>query len=132
MFLQSLALQNKTRCQKHDNTVSYDHFIDFYTPFMALNTQELDRIARLARLEFTPEQANVLLTQVNSFFNIVETMRAVDTTGVEPMAHPFDIVQQVSLRLMPDQVTEVNNRTANQQTAPSVESGLFLVPKVIE
>lgn len=132
MFLQRFALQNKTRCQKHDNTVSYDHFIDFYTPFMALNTQELDRIARLARLEFTPEQAEVLLGQVNGFFNIVETMRAVDTKGIAPLAHPFDIIQEVSLRLMDDQVTEVNNRSANQQTAPSVESGLFLVPKVIE
>jgi aspartyl-tRNA(Asn)/glutamyl-tRNA(Gln) amidotransferase subunit C len=59
-------------------------------------------------------------------------MRAVDTKGIAPLAHPFDIIQEVSLRLMEDQVTEMDNRSANQQTAPSVESGLFLVPKVIE
>lgn len=99
---------------------------------MALNTQELNRIARLARLEFTPEQADVLLGQINGFFDIVETMRALDTKGIQPLSHPFDMVQEVSLRLMEDEVTEGNRRRDNQQTAPSVESGLFLVPKVIE
>jgi aspartyl-tRNA(Asn)/glutamyl-tRNA(Gln) amidotransferase subunit C len=59
-------------------------------------------------------------------------MRAVDTTGIEPLAHPFATVQDVTLRLRDDQVSEPNQREANQRSAPAVENGLFLVPKVIE
>mgnify|MGYP002143199223 CR=1 FL=1 len=63
---------------------------------------------------------------------IVERMRAVDTAGVEPLAHPVAAFQDVQLRLRPDQATEPNQREANQRSAPAVERGLFLVPKVIE
>ena len=59
-------------------------------------------------------------------------MRAVDTTGIEPLAHPMDAIQEVALRLREDVVSEPNNREANQANAPAVENGLFLVPKVIE
>jgi aspartyl-tRNA(Asn)/glutamyl-tRNA(Gln) amidotransferase subunit C len=59
-------------------------------------------------------------------------MRAVDTTGIEPLAHPLDAIQEMSLRLRDDIASEPNNREANQRTAPAVENGLFLVPKVIE
>ena len=58
--------------------------------------------------------------------------RAVDTTGVEPLAHPFATVRDIALRLRDDIVTETNQRENNQRSAPSVENGLFLVPKVIE
>jgi aspartyl-tRNA(Asn)/glutamyl-tRNA(Gln) amidotransferase subunit C len=73
-----------------------------------------------------------MLIQINGFFGLVETMRAVDTTGIEPLAHPFATVQDVTLRLRDDQVSETNQREANQRSAPAVENGLFLVPKVIE
>jgi len=69
---------------------------------------------------------------MNDFFGIVETMRAVDTTGLEPMAHPVAAIQDISLRLREDVVSEPNQREANQRSAPAVEHGLFLVPKVIE
>ncbi len=59
-------------------------------------------------------------------------MRAVDTTGVEPLAHPVAAVQDIVLRLADDVVSEPDNREANQRSAPAVENGLFLVPKVIE
>ena len=59
-------------------------------------------------------------------------MRAVDTTGVEPLAHPVAAIEDVTLRLRDDVVSEPNNREANQRSAPAVEDGLFLVPKVIE
>ena len=59
-------------------------------------------------------------------------MRSVDTTGIEPLAHPYATVQDVTLRLRDDQVSEPNQREANQRSAPAVENGLFLVPKVIE
>ena len=99
---------------------------------MSLNATDIARIANLARLELSSEESERLLVQTNDFFNIVEKMRAVDTTGIAPLAHPLDTIQTMSLRLREDQVTEPNNRDANQKTAPAVENGLFLVPKVIE
>ena len=73
-----------------------------------------------------------MLAQLNGFFDIVEQMRAVDTTGIEPLAHPVAAIQDVALRLRDDVVSEPNQREANQRSAPAVERGLFLVPKVIE
>lgn len=99
---------------------------------MSLTSPELDRIANLARLELQPAESERLLTQLNQFFDIVEQMRAVDTTGVEPLAHPVDVMQPMALRLRDDVASEPNNREANQKSAPAVERGLFLVPKVIE
>ena len=101
---------------------------------MALTLPEIDRIANLARLELQPAESERLLSQLNGFFGIVEKMRAVDTTGIEPLAHPVDAMpgQDIVLRLREDAVSEPNQREANQQTAPAVERGLFLVPKVIE
>ena len=99
---------------------------------MALTLPEIDRIANLARLELQPPERDRLLTQLNGFFGIVEAMRAVDTTGIEPLAHPVAAMQDIVLRLRDDVVSEPNQREANQQTAPAVERGLFLVPKVIE
>jgi aspartyl-tRNA(Asn)/glutamyl-tRNA(Gln) amidotransferase subunit C len=98
---------------------------------MALTPQDVSRIAQLARLELQgPEQA-AMLTQLNGFFRIVEQMSAVDTSGVEPLYTPLSAVQEVALRLRDDTVTETDNRAANQRSAPAVEDGLFLVPKVI-
>ena len=99
---------------------------------MSLTSQDIARIANLARLELSPDESARLLLQTNDFFNIVEKMRAVDTTGIEPLAHPLDTIQAMSLRLRDDVASEPNNRAANQRTAPAVENGLFLVPKVIE
>jgi aspartyl-tRNA(Asn)/glutamyl-tRNA(Gln) amidotransferase subunit C len=58
-------------------------------------------------------------------------MSAVDTSGVEPLYTPLSAVQEVTLRLRDDVVTETDQRAANQRSAPAVEDGLFLVPKVI-
>ncbi|MBX3660314.1 MAG: Asp-tRNA(Asn)/Glu-tRNA(Gln) amidotransferase subunit GatC [Ramlibacter sp.] len=99
---------------------------------MALTPQDIDRIANLARLELRPEESERMLTQINGFFDIVEQMRAVDTTGVEPLAHPAAAIRPVALRLRDDVVSEPDQREANQRSAPAVERGLFLVPKVIE
>lgn len=99
---------------------------------MSLTLTDIDRIAHLARLELSGDQREQMLAKLNGFFNLVEAMRAVDTTGVEPLAHPLAAVQDVALRLRDDVVSEPNQRQANQQNAPAVEDGLFLVPKVIE
>jgi aspartyl-tRNA(Asn)/glutamyl-tRNA(Gln) amidotransferase subunit C len=99
---------------------------------MALTSQDLDRIANLARLELQPSESEHMLTQLNGFFDIVEQMRAVDTSGLEPLAHPVAVIQDITLRLRADAVSEPNQRDLNQRSAPAVERGLFLVPKVIE
>ncbi|ROZ78928.1 Asp-tRNA(Asn)/Glu-tRNA(Gln) amidotransferase subunit GatC [Ramlibacter sp. WS9] len=99
---------------------------------MALTSQDIARIANLARLELSPSESERMLTQINGFFDIVEKIGAVDTSGVEPLAHPVAAIQDVALRLREDVASEPNNREANQRSAPAVERGLFLVPKVIE
>ena len=99
---------------------------------MSLNSNDISRIANLARLELRPEESQRMLAQLNGFFDIVEKMRAVDTTGVEPMPHPVAAVQEVALRLREDIASERIDRESNQRSAPAVERGLFLVPKVIE
>lgn len=99
---------------------------------MALTPQDIQRIAHLARLELQPAESERMLTQLNDFFGIVERMRAVDTAGIEPLAHPVAAFRDVALRLREDVASEPSQREANQQSAPAVERGLFLVPKVIE
>lgn len=99
---------------------------------MALTLQEIGRIANLARLELTASESERMLTRLNGFFDIVDKMQAVDTSGVEPLAHPVATIQDVTLRLREDIASEPNQREANQKSAPAVERGLFLVPKVIE
>src|SRR4051794_20649943 len=99
---------------------------------MSLSPQDIARIANLARLELQPQEGERMLAQINGFFDIVERMRAVDTTGIEPLPHPLAAIQEVALRLRDDEATEDIQREANQRSAPAVERGLFLVPRVIE
>jgi aspartyl-tRNA(Asn)/glutamyl-tRNA(Gln) amidotransferase subunit C len=99
---------------------------------MALNPQDIARIAHLARLELSERESERMLGQINEFFDIVEKMKAVDTTGVEPLPHPVAAVQDIALRLRDDVASEPDQREANQRSAPAVERGLFLVPRVIE
>ncbi len=99
---------------------------------MALTLDDARRIAHLSRLALSPREEATMLAQLNAFFGIVEQMRAVDTSGVEPLYTPLSAVQEVSVRLRDDVVTETVDREANQRSAPAVEDGLYLVPKVIE
>jgi aspartyl-tRNA(Asn)/glutamyl-tRNA(Gln) amidotransferase subunit C len=99
---------------------------------MSLTLPDIERIAHLARLEFTQEEQTRLLGQLNGFFDIVDQMQSVKTEGITPLAHPTEVMGEVALRLRPDVASEPNQREANQRSAPAVEQGLFLVPKVIE
>ena len=99
---------------------------------MSLTSTDIARIASLARLQLAPDESERMRGQINGFFDLVERMRAVDTTGVAPLAHPVAAIEDITLRLAEDVVTEPDNREANQRSAPAVENGLFLVPKVIE
>lgn len=99
---------------------------------MALTALDVARIAHLARLDLHDSERAAMLEQLNGFFGIVERMSAVDTSGVEPLSTPLSAIQEMSLRLRSDSVTETDTREANQRSAPAVAQGLYLVPKVIE
>ena len=103
---------------------------------MALKPDDVSRIAHLARLELTDDERGAMLGQLNGFFRIVEQMSAVDTRGVEPLYTPLAALHEVASRLRDDVVTEpagsTQQRALNQASAPAVQDGLYLVPKVID
>ncbi len=99
---------------------------------MALTHHDIERVAHLARLELRPDETERTLRQLNGFFALVAQMAAVNTDGVTPLAHPVAVLGEVALRLRDDIVSETNQRELSQRSAPAVERGLFLVPKVIE
>ena len=99
---------------------------------MSLTPSDIDRLAQLARLDLSADERGRMLTDLNAFFSVVEQMRAVDTAGVEPLAHPLSAVQDMPLRLRADVVTEGDIREAALRNAPDAQDGLFLVPRVVE
>ena len=100
---------------------------------MSLTLEDVSKLVKLAQIELTEEQKAKTLEQLNGIFGLVEQMRAVDTTGVEPLNQPIEAYQEhVALRLRADAVTEPNRRDDYQAVAPLAADGLYLVPKVIE
>ena len=95
---------------------------------MSLTLEQVRRVAQLARIEIGEAEAENTRGQLNGIFSLIEQMQAVDTRGVEPMAHAQDLSQ----RLRIDEVTETDRRESYQAVAPEVEDGLYLVPQVIE
>jgi len=95
---------------------------------MALSSEDVQRIAHLARIEITPAEAAEVRQKLDGIFELIERMRAVDTTGIVPMSH----AQDVMLPLREDVVTETDRRELYQSSAPAVAHGLYLVPRVIE
>jgi len=95
---------------------------------MALQRCDVEKIAHLARLGLNEGELPRTTDALNSILGLVDQMQAVDTRGIEPLAHPLEASQ----RLRPDQVTESNQRDSYQAIAPATENGLYLVPKVIE
>lgn len=95
---------------------------------MSLSRDDVEKIAHLARLAISEEDIPDYASDLSNILGLVDQMEAVDTDAVSPMAHPLDMAQ----RLRPDVVTEADQRDKFQQNSPSVENGLFLVPKVLE
>jgi aspartyl-tRNA(Asn)/glutamyl-tRNA(Gln) amidotransferase subunit C len=95
---------------------------------MSLSTEDVKRIAHLARIEVTEDEAHATLQKLSGILGLIEQMQAVNTAGIEPMWHSQDVTQ----RLRDDVVSETNQRELFQSIAPAVENGLYLVPKVIE
>lgn len=95
---------------------------------MPLSTDEVRRIAMLARIELSEPEIAAAQGQLNAIFGLIEKLQAADTSGVTPMSHAGD----ASARLRDDQVRETDQRERFQSVAPQVERGLYLVPRVIE
>jgi aspartyl-tRNA(Asn)/glutamyl-tRNA(Gln) amidotransferase subunit C len=95
---------------------------------MSLDDAAVRKIARLARLRLSDGEVTAYAQQLSGILDFVEQMNAIDTQAVVPLSHPLDL----TARLRPDTVTETDGRETFQQIAPQVESGLYLVPKVIE
>jgi len=95
---------------------------------MPLATQDVEKIARLARLAMSEAEIETARSQLSGIFALIAEMQAVDTRGIAPMSH----AQDVSQRLREDAITETNQRELFQSIAPQVEAGLYLVPQVIE
>jgi aspartyl-tRNA(Asn)/glutamyl-tRNA(Gln) amidotransferase subunit C len=95
---------------------------------MSLSHDQIRRIARLARIAMEPGEADAVATRLNRVLELIGELQAVDTTGIEPMAHALELVA----RLRADVVTEEDRHGAYQSVAPAVQDGLYLVPKVIE
>ena len=95
---------------------------------MSLNLEDVARIALLSRIELSATERETTRDQLNGILGFIEQLQAIDTTGIEPMAHAVDVVQ----RLRPDVVTETDRRAEFQAVAPETEAGLYLVPRVVE
>ena len=95
---------------------------------MALERSDVEKIAHLARLGLDEAELPRTTATLNHIRGLIDQMQAVDTDGIEPLAHPLEATQ----RLRADVVTESDCHEAYQQVAPAVESALYLVPKVIE
>lgn len=95
---------------------------------MALTTDQVARIAHLARLQL-PSDENLRVTDsLNNILGLIDQLQAANTQGIEPMAHPLDATQL----LRADRVSEQNQREAFQSIAPAIQDGCYLVPRVVE
>ena len=95
---------------------------------MTLSINDVKRIAELAYIEITEDEATETLNHLSGIFNLIESMQTADTSAVEPMSH----AQSVTQRLREDEITETDAHELYQSIAPQVEAGLYLVPQVIE
>jgi aspartyl-tRNA(Asn)/glutamyl-tRNA(Gln) amidotransferase subunit C len=93
-----------------------------------LNAQTVSAIAHLARLSLDETQSAEYAQSLNKILGMMETLKGINTDGVEPLKSPFDNPQP----LREDVVTEENHREEYQAIAPQVQDGLYLVPRVIE
>lgn len=96
---------------------------------MSITRQQIESIARLARLALSEREIPLYTGELSSVLGLVEQLQRVDTAAVTPMAHPLPGQRQ---RLRPDDVTETDQHEIYQRNAPQVRAGLYLVPRVIE
>jgi aspartyl-tRNA(Asn)/glutamyl-tRNA(Gln) amidotransferase subunit C len=94
---------------------------------MALSKDDVLKIARLARLELSPEEIDRYGAQLSAILNHVEALKSLDVTNIEPTAHAV----QVSTPFREDAVIPQKNLEDLLRNAPDREGNFFKVPKVI-
>ena len=124
----TLAVRSETASPKRHGAWRPDRFGEVVSDPMTFSHDEVTRIARLARIDIDAAAAEDVRAKLDAIFTLINELLAIDTTGIEPMAH----AQDVTLPMRDDAVTEVDRHALYQQSAPAVADGLYLVPKVIE
>jgi len=94
---------------------------------MSLNRQDVENIARLARLRLPPAQLEAMAGELSQILAFVEQLNQVDTTGVEPLLS----VSQVTLPQRADVVTDGAQQDSVLANAPEKMQGFFGGPKVV-
>ena len=95
---------------------------------MSVEKSDIEKLSQLARINISTDVADIVTNRINEVLNMVDELQSIDTTDIEPMAHPQDAVQ----RLRADKISETDQRALLMNNAPAQEDGLFLVPKVID
>ena len=95
---------------------------------MKIDNEVILNIAELAQLEVKDEMVSQYADKMTDMLNLIEEMQSVNTDNIEPVSNPLDTVQT----MREDKVTEKDLRDEYQAIAPEVDSGLYLVPRVVE
>jgi aspartyl-tRNA(Asn)/glutamyl-tRNA(Gln) amidotransferase subunit C len=95
---------------------------------MQVDEATVQRIARLARIKVTPDEAKALETELSGILDWVKQLDEVDTANVEPMTR----VVPIALKRRKDEVTDGGIAEDVTRNAPQTEDHFFVVPKVVE
>jgi len=95
---------------------------------MSLVREDVLKIAHLARLAIDEDAVVKYSQELSNILDLVAQMDTVEIGDIKPMAHPF----AASQRLRPDLITETDQHELYQSIAPAVQTGLYLVPIVID
>ena len=94
---------------------------------MQVNEDLVDRIATLAKLEFSGTQKKEIISDLNQIISFVEKLNELDTTGVEPLVYMTDETNV----LRPDVSEKTISKDEALKNSPDHDSDFFRVPKVI-
>lgn len=94
----------------------------------SVSRQEILEVASLARLGVDEDTADSYANDISKILNLMNTLAAVDTTDLTPLANIHEACQDLRADIAEHDI----NRERNQSMAPAVEQGLYLVPQVIE
>lgn len=94
---------------------------------MAISKEQVEHVARLARLALSEDELEPLARQIGSILDYIAALQHVDTRGVEPTFHAIALTNA----FRPDTGHEHLPREAALANAPETEEGLFAVPKVV-
>jgi aspartyl-tRNA(Asn)/glutamyl-tRNA(Gln) amidotransferase subunit C len=95
---------------------------------MSVDIATVKRVARLARIAVSEEDASRMAGELNTILGFVEQLNEVDVSGVEPMTS----VIPMAMKKRQDAVTDGDKAADIVANAPATDENFFLVPKVVE